>query len=452
MTKKILNISGIIIILGVIVFLLFNKKNEGEQAGKVNIFYWLCMGQKEDIPYPVAAFNRQQNEIQVEAVSIPWQEQEKKVLTAILSGNPPDIVSQFVPVAKWASRMALMPLDKFIERDNYDLSIYFEDNLKEMKWQNHIFALPISTASYAFFYNKRLFREVGLDPEKPPKTWDEVKAISKRFDKKNSKGQLVRTGFFPFFTSSTVASQMTSPTAMLMAWEKGANFLVNNGTKVCLSSPEIIEPLQWIADYYSDYSLDEVSAFVAGFGYADQHCFVSEKMAMMVLSSTFPEHIERYHPDLDYGISMIPTFEGCPIASSSGCFWVAIPRGTKHPEEAWEFIKYMMSKEVQIKTVEAMEENLFPSNKRAVMDKRFLKDENTKIFVKHLEVAHSPSIIPMAHDVFWREFYSAQERIVYGIQSIEKSLKQAEQIIQRELDFALDYDRYVRSKMGFNEN
>ena len=55
----------------------------------------------------------------------------------------------------------------------------------------------------------------------------------------------------------------------------------------------------------------------------------------------------------------------------------------------------------------------------------------------------------MAHDVFWREFYTAQEQIVYGNQSIKQALGTAQALIQRELDKALNYDEYVRTKMNF---
>jgi ABC-type glycerol-3-phosphate transport system substrate-binding protein len=55
----------------------------------------------------------------VEATPLPWNEHEKKILTAILSEDPPDVVNLVTPVAKWASRLALTPLDEFIERDSF---------------------------------------------------------------------------------------------------------------------------------------------------------------------------------------------------------------------------------------------------------------------------------------------------------------------------------------------
>jgi len=66
-----------------------------------------------------------------------------------------------------------------------------------------------------------------------------------------------------------------------------------------------------------------------------------------------------------------------------------------------------------------------------------------------MEYAHSPTIIPLAHDIFWREFLGARERALHKIQKPEVALKQAEGIIQNQLNQAIEYDSYVRSKMNF---
>lgn len=449
--KVILKIIGFLTIgLMVVVPFLFTR-SEKPVAGKTEIQYWHSTGQKEQAPYYITAFNSINDSIQVKSVVIPWQEQEKKVLTALLSGNPPDVVCQFSPVVKWASRMALRPLDDFIERDSLDSTVFFPSLWKEMKWQGHIFAIPIYTASYALFINKRLFREAGLDPEKIPQTWQEVQEYSRKLTKYDKDGYFKQIGFIPFYQQALVPGQSTLPTPIILAWQLGAEFLVDDGQALNLNSPEMHQACQWMLEYMSDFQRDKLSVFMAGFGYGDQHCFVSEKIAMMILPSTFPEHIERYHPDLEYNIGMIPSFQGYTTTSFSGCWWVAIPRGARNPEESWEFIKFMSDKEVQLATVEAMEENLFPANQCAAYDQRFNKDRETNIFVKHIELANSAAVVPMAHDVFWREFYNAVEHIMHKIQSIDEALEQADKMVNNELHKTLEYDEYVRSKMDFND-
>lgn len=441
MWKKI-KIFGGIILSAALLLLLFIPTSKDYSDGKIHIRYWYVTGAKEQIPYHVKKFNEIQDRIVVEPTPLPWNEHEKKILTSILSENPPDIVNLVAPVAKWASRMALTPLDELIKKDSFDSSIFFQALWNEMNWQNRIFALPLYSNSYAFFYNKKLFREARLNPDNPPSTWDEVKNYAKILTKKNTQDRFVQMGFIPQYGNLQ--------TSILMAWQLGAEFLISNGTKVDLDNSQMVRALTWEVEYFNDYPLDEVSSFMAGFGFADQHGFISEKVAMMILDNTFIDQIKLYNHDLEYGVSVIPTFEGHKTASSSGSWWVAIPRGSKNVEAAWEFMKFSVKEETQLEESASQQEILFPANKIAASDSSFIKgNEKIKTLVDMMEYTHSPTIIPLAHDIFWREFFGAREKALHKIQKPEVALKQAEDIIQNQLNQAIEYDSYVRSKMNF---
>ena len=71
-----------------------------------------------------------------------------------------------------------------------------------------------------------------------------------------------------------------------------------------------------------------------------------------------------------------------------------------------------------------------------------------KVFVRMMDYSHSPSIVPLAHDVFWREIGGAQERVIHKLQSPEEALGQAERQVQSILNDALDYDLYVHRHAG----
>jgi len=439
-------ISGIL----VVAFLFWPTQNHIDD-GKIHVRYWYATGQKEELPHSVKLFNQKQDSIVIEAVAIPWQESEKKILTAILSDNPPDIIDHFAPVVKWAARMGLYPLDKFIERDQFDSSIIFPANWQEMIWQDHVFAMPTATASYAMFYNKRIFREAGLDPEKPPRNWKEVKEYSKKLLRKNEKGQITQMGMIFYLGRTVKVSQQTEEPVLLMAWQKGIPFINNKREILEFANQQMVDLLNYIMDSRVDVSLEEQLAFTAGFGYGDQHGFTSERVAMMILPSNFPESIQRYKPDLDFGVCAIPTFRNRPTASSTATWWMAIPRGSNHPEAAWEFIKFVIEKETQLKTLAATKENLFPANRLAASDPRFLNKGYNSIFLDQLEFAHSTTIVPLAHDAFWREFTNALERAMHKEQEPMDALLQAQHLVQNELDRALKYDKYVRANMNFWE-
>jgi multiple sugar transport system substrate-binding protein len=421
--------------------LMWNPSAKREYTdGKTHIRYWTIVGMKDVIPYFARTFGDVQGRIVVETTPIPWQEHEKKILTAVVSGDPPDVVNQITPVAKWASRMALLPLDEFIRRDRFDTTMIFPALWDEMRWRGRIYAIPVYSGSYALFYNKAAFREVGLDPERPPRSWDEVWEYNERLTRRDERGRLTRMGFIPNYGNVQ--------TFMLMAWERGAKFLSDDGLRVNLADTAVVRALEWVVRFYQHFAVRDVSAFTGGFGFAEQHGFISGKLAMMVLDSSFPDQIKLYRPTLDYGVALVPTFDGCPPASASGSWWMAIPSGAKYPEAGWEFIKYAVSKEIQLREVEMTEESLFPANRLAASDPRFMKNHEREVFVTMMDYSHSPSVVPMAHDVFWREVMGAQERVMHGQQNPVEALRQGEDVLQKVLDEAMDYDKYVQSKLS----
>ena len=417
--------------------------------GRIHIEYWTMTGQKDQISYAVDRFNEMQDRIVVKRVVIPWQEHEKKVLTAILSGNPPDVMTQFSPLSQWASRMALIPLDDFIQQDAYDTTVFFPALWREMNWRGRVFGLPARTASYAFYYNNELFRQAGLDPARPPRTWTDVREFASRLVKYDQQGNITQMGYIPEY--GFLPGHGDLATAIVLAWQMGAEFLTDNGTRVSLTNEASVRALEWVADFYQEYDRKKIGAFIAGFGYAEQHAFLADKVAMMMLANTFVENIADYRPEMDYSVCIIPSDDGYPSASSSGSWWLSIPKGARNPHAAWEFMKYMVSAETQLAEALNTEESLFPTSRAAAYSPLFMTDSTTRIFVEQMEVAHSPAVIPLVHGVFWREYMGARERAVKGLQTPLAALQQAEYQIQIELDKAVRYDQYVHARMHYEK-
>jgi multiple sugar transport system substrate-binding protein len=433
-------VLGALLVVG---FLFWTPAPDEPDDGRTHLRYWYIVGAQDAVPYHARRFNEVQDSIVVHATPIPWTEHEKKILTAVLSGDPPDVVSQFIPVVKWASRLALTPLDGFIAATGLDTTRFYPALWSEMGWQGRTFAVPVNSTSYALFYNRSLFREAGLDPADPPETWAELEDVARRLTQRDAGGRIVQAGFVPDYGNL--------PTTQLMAWQQGAAFLSPDGATVTLDTPAMQRSLQWMADYYRDYGVDDLKAFTAGLGTADQHGFLSGKLGMAVLDLSFLDQLEEYAPGLDYGVAPIPTFPGRPTASSAGSWWLAIPRGARHPEAAWAFIRFATEKQTQLEEVAATEEDLFPANRLAAEDPRFLSSPAMRVFADQMAVAHSPTVVPLTHDVFWREFFGAQERVLFGQQAPAEALTQAEAVVQDALDRARAYDDYVRARVDLDE-
>ena len=432
-------VLGALVVLG---FLFWSPEADEPDDGRVHIRYWYIVGAEDAVPYHARRFNEVQDSIVVEATPIPWTEHEKKILTAVLSGDPPDVVSQFIPVVKWASRLALTPLDGLIAATDFDTTRFYPALWSEMGWQGQTFAVPVNSTSYALFYNRALFREAGLDPADPPATWTELEETARRLTQRDARGRIVQAGFVPDYGNL--------PSTQLMAWELGAEYLSADGDRVTLDSPPVRQALGWMAGFYGDYGVGDLKAFTAGLGTADQHGFLSGKLGMAVLDLSFLDQIAEYAPGLDYGVAPIPTFPGRPSASSAGSWWLAIPRGARHPEAAWAFIRFATEAQTQLEETAASAEVLFPANRAAGEDPRFVSSPAMEVFADQMAVAHSPTVVPLVHDVFWREFFGAQERVLFGLQTPEEALAQAETVVQDALDRARAYDDYVRAHVALD--
>ncbi|MBC8193519.1 MAG: ABC transporter substrate-binding protein [FCB group bacterium] len=444
--KRISIILGFVIVIGLVFW--SSPSEEVYTDGKIHINYWYNVGQEDVIPWPVTAFNESQDRIVVHPVAIPWQESEKKVLTAVISGNPPSLVSQFVPLVKWASRMALRPLDDFIEAENYDTEVFYPALMDEMRYKGRIFGLPQATAAYALYYNKDLFRAAGLNPEQPPQTWDELAVFASAIDSMDSDGRIQRMGYMPDWDNLLPSIMQTS---LLMAWQMGATLISEDGAEAQLDDERMAKSLQWVVDYYENYDIKRVRGFRGTFGYDAQHCFISEKVGMFIGSNYIMDNLKRYRPDIDYGVAQIPVPEiGDPSASAAGVFWYAIPRNASHPEAAWEFVTFSIRADIQLEAMKHTKENLFPSNRLTAQDAFFQDDPKMRVFADQMEFAHSPSVVPLAHEVFWRELnMNAVDMVMDKTITVEEALARSNSEVQRELSAAFEYQEYVISVMKF---
>ena len=399
------------------------------------LVYWSVGSATNDNYVHSDLFNKI-SDFKVETVSVPWTEYDKKTLTAILSGNPPDIMSQFAPLKTWASRKSLISLNSFIEEDNYDTTQFFKFLWDEMKWENKIYGIPINTSSFAFFCNTDIFNELNI--KYIPESWDDVTDIARRINKFDDDGNLIRAGFLPNY-----GNFMTSN---VIGWQLGEKYIVN-GKDIKLNTPFVKESFIWVRDFVHGIGLNNVLQLMGSFGFAEQHGFISGKIGMMILDSSFPKLIQKYNPSLSYKVIPIPSYKNSKSVSSAGVWWVGIPRGVKDPKKSWEFIKFLASTENQLDYLVKTDESLFSANKVAAYDSINYKFPYYDIFMDQLQVGQSPSIVPLAHDIFWREYKMAEESIIMSDKDVDEILETAENNVQSSLDKALEYYKYMSNKL-----
>src|SRR5690606_21141117 len=128
---------------------------------------------------------------------------------------------------------AIYPMAHFIEGSNgmsaEDLADIYPALLTYASYRGTLYSMPMEATNLGLLYNKDLFREVGLDPERPPQTWEELASYSERLRlDRNGDGRYERIGFM------VPVRPGTGPDGPWMVWQfqpfmmqAGTDHLVN---------------------------------------------------------------------------------------------------------------------------------------------------------------------------------------------------------------------------------
>lgn len=430
------------VVLGCVLVVSVRPRSDAPE-GRAVVRVWQVTGAEDTTPVVPEWFNESQSEIFVQPVGLPFTEIEQKFLTAVVGAVPPDLFEYFGPVAQWSTRGALLPLDDFMERDGFDRDSIFPALWDEMMWDGRTYAIPTGTANEAFFWNKKHFREAGLDPERPPQTWKELEDYAVRLTTHTPDGGIDRAGYIPGYWSPF-------PNSIFLDWplQLDAKFVSADGTNVELTSPACVKSLEFEGNLFGRLGREALIAKRTSFGYGSQHGFLSGRLSMIAQKSSFIQELEKFAPDLEYGVAPFPVPEGGHKAVVSGSVWIGIPAGAANPEAAWKYIQYYTSAPTQIRAAEyAAEKHLaafFPANVAAAHSPVVMSQPHMNVFVESMAFARSSTVIPLAHSQFWRAYQEAWDAVMRGAKTPNEALDEAQATVQKALDDQLAYNEFYR--------
>lgn len=155
---------------------------------KTNITFWHAMSGQlgEEVNSLVTQFNQSQNDFEVTAIyKGNYDETVTAGIAAIRTGQSPDILQVYeVGTATMVASKAIKPVFELFEQTGipFDENAYV-DTVRSYYTDaktGHMLSMPFNSSTPVLYYNKDAFRQAGLDPEKAPKTWQEVNEYSKK--------------------------------------------------------------------------------------------------------------------------------------------------------------------------------------------------------------------------------------------------------------------------------
>ncbi len=273
-------------------------------------------------------------EIKFEIQGVPFPDLDNTQVAALEAGQGPDfMIVNSVTIGAFIDRGYIMPMDEFIAASELDTSVFYPGLLAAGVVQGKTFALPIDTGTRLLFWNKAMFAEKGLEP---PTRWDQLLDVSTQMTDKEK-------GIYGFVATSGERWVWLYEHAGMYSTANGLDFVNADATECVLDQGDNPQIIQFWADMYKAGVMPEEDLMV---GTGDERYleFGNNKAAMMLAghwaSDVLSADYDMTFPD-DYGI--VPLEGSAGIGSSTGGWLFAISRDAKHPKEAMDFMKWVVS-------------------------------------------------------------------------------------------------------------
>jgi multiple sugar transport system substrate-binding protein len=286
----------------------------------------------------IASFEATHPNIKVHLENIPYDQFDQKLTTMISSGNAPDVWNPNQADSGFATYMkmgALKDLTPYVEKGAQELDTMDKDLLDVYKIDDKYYGIPLVSNATYLFYNKDLFDQQGIPY--PTTDWDDT---SWNYDKMLEIAQKlshdvgnVRKQVFGFASG-------LSPNAM--AWSFGGDFFKPEAyTSGVMGEPDLlneknIEALQFNLDLINKYKVAPDQQTVSAAAQLGD-VFMTGKVAMYINGGWGLGSYEK--ADFRWGVAAVPYHDGRKVTLFVDPW--SISNSSKHPDEAWEFVRYL---------------------------------------------------------------------------------------------------------------
>ncbi|ASP75677.1 sugar ABC transporter substrate-binding protein (plasmid) [Sinorhizobium meliloti] len=304
-------------------------------ASAETISMWVRSGIGDSFKEVVEAYNAG-HENKVELTEVPFAELVQKYATAIAGGQAPDALSlDLIYTPAFAAAGQLEDLTDWSKALPYFNSLS-PSHVKLGTYEDKIYGLPLTVETSIFAWNKDLYKKAGLDPEKAPKTWEEITANAEKI-------RALGGDTYGFYFSGGGCGGCMIFTFTPLTWGAGADILSADGKTATLDTPQMRKAVDI---YRNMVEKDLVPAGAASDNGVNFLSFTNGKIGQQSLGAFAIGTLVTQHPEIDFGVTLIPGVDGKPSSFAGGDNFV-VTKGTPKLEEVKEFLEYTYSPEGQ---------------------------------------------------------------------------------------------------------
>ena len=286
-----------------------------------------------------ADFEKENPGIKVKPVySGTYQETLVKAITAHKAGTPPTTaILLSTDMYTLIDEEAIAPWDELAPTadDKKWIASFYPAFMANSRTGGKTWGIPFQRSTIVLYWNKELFKEAGLDPNKAPATWKEMLEYAQKLTKKDASGNVTQWGVqipssgFPYW----LFQGLTTP--------NGVELMNAAGTETYFDKKEVIEALQYWTDLGRKHKV--MSPGVVEWGTTPKDFF--EKKVAMIWTTTGNLTNVKNNAKFDFGVAMLPASKKRGSPTGGGNFYVFKKATKAQQEAAAKFAKFMTQPE-----------------------------------------------------------------------------------------------------------
>lgn len=352
--------------------------------------------------------------IEIQMDIMPNDQLQQKLPASIATGTAPDLVLFGVEnIAPYVSSDSLEDISDFWDVTGVDKSNILENVLELSHVDGKLYGAPMQYNVSYLYWNKDLFRDAGLDPEKAPATMEELAeyAVKLTNPEKNQFGLALPT----------------SVTYMQFLWANGGDADDPSTNTNLLDSEENLKTLEWLQDLTVNKKVSPSS--ITG---PEADTMLQAGQIAMYMSGPWQINGLR-EQGIDFGIAPCVAGSAGAFSPAGGCSYV-IPKGTEesHRLAAYKFMQYWLTDDI---LKEWSQRNGFPVWSKTLMeDPEIQGDEVLSAISEATEIGRSYNLgYSLASQIDNDVMIPLFEKVMTGAATPEDALKEASEAMDRVL-------------------
>ncbi|HKW80162.1 MAG TPA: ABC transporter substrate-binding protein [Casimicrobiaceae bacterium] len=286
-----------------------------------------------------ADFEKENPGIKVHPIySGTYQDSITKALTAVKSNDAPAMsVLLSTDMYTLIDEDAIVPFDPLIKtaEDRAWLKGFYPAFMENSQTGGKTWGIPFQRSTIVLYYNKEMFKEAGLDPNRPPATWQEMADYAQKMTRRDASGKVTQWGIqipssgFPYWLFQGLTT------------ENDAQLMNAAGTETYYDKPGVVEALQYWVDLTRKYKAQPEGIIEWGTTPKD---FFERKVAMIWTTTGNLTNI-RTNAKFDFGVAMLPAHKRRGSPTGGGNFYLFKQASPAQQAAAFKFIRWVTSPE-----------------------------------------------------------------------------------------------------------